>query len=225
MTAHDGMLPERLRHGKRSVDVLVPDRTRRKAISVAKVAIQEAAPPRTAKKASRKRQPDPAPTARLATHRERTHHDWTGDIPAYVQTTDQVRRVLTRAKARTGSHVASFVRDYETAGSDLRSPGLEMGSGANGLPLPLNKIQAIDRLRDFERLNPRAFGVCEAVLVFGAKPADIVRKGVNHNTVSTMIQDSVEALAGFYTPNRRRPDKRLAAFAKFVEEAKRVAKI
>lgn len=194
---------------------------KRRKISTAKVSILAAPPTKTAAKKAKGHAAEPYLPSLAATTRERVHHADGFDQAAYVTTTNFVPKTLRRAKARDGAHVESFQRDYETAGSDLRSANMEASSGAAGLALPLHKIQAIDRLKEFEKINPRAFGVCEAVLIYNARPSDIERRGVNSTIASTMIQDAVEALAGFYTPAKKRPDKRLAAFAKHVEEVRR----
>lgn len=207
-----------LLHSDRSV---YPTIDKRRKVSTAKVTILQAPPTKTAAKKAKGKPAEPYLSSLPATTRERVHQHGGYDQAAYVTTTNLVPRTLRRAKARDGAHVESFQRDYETAGSDLRSANMEASCGSDGLALPLHKIQAIDRLKGFEKLNPRAYGVCEAVLIYNARPSDIEAKGVNSTIASTMIQDAVEALAGFYTPSKKRPDKRLAAFARHVEEVRR----
>lgn len=199
------------------------------AIRLASVSILNDPPapePKTtsaAKNARRIASKPPAPiTAAPKTFHDRTHHDWHpgGHV---VTTTSAVPKILRRAKARTGSHIESFQRDYELAGSDLRSPNLGgVSSGGKADAIPLAKIQAVDRLLEFEERFPRAFTICEAVLIYGAQPSTIHKLGgPQHSHVTAQIQDAVEDLANFYSPKKKRPDKKLAAYAKFVEEAKR----
>lgn len=175
---------------------------------------------KTARRNSRKVKPKL--TAEPETTRERMHHDWDGAKSIYVTTTNQVPKILRRAKARTGSHVEQFQKDYEMAGADLRSPDLGAGSGGNGLPLPLSKIQAIDRLKEFQSRNERAFIICEAVLICGSTPSKIAKVAkVPNGVATTWVQNSVDDLANFYSPKKRRPDKKLAAIANWVEEERR----
>jgi len=201
----------------------------KRPISLAKTSIQVVPEPKTssAKRNARKiAKAPPAPiTAAPTTIRERTYHEHSIDHSTHVNTTNQVPKLLRRIKARNGSHVEQFQRDYEMAGSDLRSSSMDgTGGGSSGMatPFPLAKVQAIDRLKAFEEKNMVAFLVCEAVLIYNATPTTIhAAGGPQHTVVSAMIRDSVEDLAGFYSPSRKRPDKRLAYLSKVIEEAKR----
>lgn len=198
-------------------------------ITLPTVSMQAAPPPpapkttSAAKNARKVAAAPPAPiTARPKEFHDRTHHE---SHPGghVVTTTNAVPKILRRAKARTGSHVESFQRDYELAGSDLKSPNLGgVSGGGSGDAVPLQKIQAIDRLLELERLYPRAFKICEAVLIYGAQPTSIHKLGgPQHALVTRQIQDAIEDLANFYTPAKKRPDKALAAWMKFVSDAKR----
>ena len=166
-------------------------------------------------------------TAAPSTIKERTHHEHSVDKAAYVTTTNKVPTLLRRIKARTGTHVELFVKDYETVGSDLRSPNMAgAGGGSSGVPFPMAKVQAMDRLRAFEERNMVAFKMCEAVLIYNASPASIHEMGgPQHVVVSHMIREAIEELADFYTPKRKRRDKTLAVLVKLVEEARREREI
>jgi hypothetical protein len=157
------------------------------------------------------------------TVKERTHHESSTHHAAYVQTTNKVPKLLRRLKARTGSHVEQFQKDYELVGSDLRSASLD-GAGGGGVstPFPLAKVQAADRLKSFEANNEMAFRMCEAVLIHNETPQSIHQKGgPQHVVVSHMIREAIEDLAEFYTPQRKRPDKLLALIVKVVDDARR----
>lgn len=164
-------------------------------------------------------------TAAPATVRERTHHEDARSIDksAYVTTTNQVPRTLKRIRARTGNHIEAFQRDFELVGSDLKSFDLAgVSGGGGGTPFPQAKVEAVDRLRQFEQRNMVAFKMCEAVLIHGMTPASIhAAGGPQHVVVSHMIREAVEDLSEFYTPNRKRPDKMLAVLTKAIESAKR----
>lgn len=183
---------------------------------------QEPASTKTQKRKAKKAAKDIGPKLATApTTRERTHHQHAVDGSAYVTTTNMVPKMLRRCKARTGEHVEAFQRDYEIAGSSLRSPGLDVSTGGSGLALPLAQIQAVDRLKEFRERNERAFVTCEAVLIYGTSPAEISRRaGVAKGIAYQVVRDSVDELANFYTPAKRRPDRYLAAVARIVEEAR-----
>lgn len=165
-------------------------------------------------------------TAAPKTHKERTHHEHSTDKAAYVSTTNGVPKLLRRINARSGSHVESFQKDYELVGSDLRSANMDgAGGGGGGVAFPLAKVQAADRLRAFEATSFESFKWCEAVLIFNETPATIHKKGgPEHVVCSHLIRRAISDLADFYTPNRRRPDKTLAAIVKLVEEKRRQVK-
>jgi len=209
---------------------LAPRRSLKTKITLPTVSLQrdvEPEQPKTrsaAKNARKVANAPPAPiTAAPKTYQERTHHDWDQNKSAIVTTTNVSNRILKRAKARTGSHIECFLRDYEMVGSDLKSPNMGgVSGGGTGDAVPLQKIQAVDRLLEFEERYPRAYTICEAVLIFGAQPTSIHKLGgPQHALVTRQIQDAVEDLANFYTPAKKRPDKALAAWIKFVSEAKR----
>lgn len=150
-----------------------------------------------------------------------------GLTPYSVRTTNKAPDILKRIKARYGSHVDSFQEDYEIAQGEIRSPNLEgVSGGGNGVALPLARIQAIDRIKEFEAAFPRSFYYCIAVLIYGATPSDLHKKvGVQTVVASQYIRDAVDDLANFYSPNKKRPDRYLTAIAKFIDEERRKAKI
>lgn len=190
-----------------------------------KTAIPDGSTKSAARNARKVAKAPPAPKlATPETIKERTHHEHSVDQAAYVQTTNVKMKMLRRIKARTGSHIEAFERDYEMAGSDLRSSAMEGGGGGGGMatPFPLAKVQAIDRLKRFEQENMVAFKMCEAALIFGHSPASIHKAGgPPHVVCSHMIREAVDDLAAFYTPQRKRPDKNLAVVVKLVDEARR----
>lgn len=183
---------------------------------------------RRAEREAMKRKKLEPKTAAPKTIKERMHHDWTGDKSIIANTTNRVPRLLKRLKITAGSHVERFQRDYEIAGADVRSPDL-IGApgGGNGLPLPLNRIEAARRLNEFrESKGEESFLICEAVLIHGAQPSEIhARGGPENKVVSELIRISVNKLAEFYTPSRTRPNRALAAFARYIEEQKRRVKL
>lgn len=204
---------------RRSIKITLP--------TVSMQAAPEPPAPKTKSAARNARKVAAAPpepiTARPKEFQDRTHHDSNPLKPVTVTTTNTASRILKRAKARTGSHVEAFLRDYEVVGSDLKSANLGgVSGGGMGDAVPLQKIQAVDRLRELESLYPRAYTICEAVLIFGAQPTSIHKLGgPQHALVTRQIQDAIEDLANFYTPAKKRPDKALAAWMKFVSDAKR----
>lgn len=223
-------LPDEETRLARAGTFLAPRRSLKTKITLPTISMQAPpAPPepktRSAAKNARKvagAKPEPI-TARPKEYQERTHHDWNQNQSAIVTTTNVGNRILKRAKARTGSHVESFLRDYEMVGSDLKSANLGgVSGGGMGDAVPLQKIQAVDRLRELESLYPRAYTICEAVLIFGAQPTSIHKLGgPQHALVTRQIQDAIEDLANFYTPAKKRPDKALAAWIQYVSLAKR----
>lgn len=185
----------------------------------------------SARKAARKKKPPPV-TSIPTTVRERFHMNHTefsgGSYvdtikPAYLDTTSRIPQILRKAKARTGSHVEQFQRDFETLTSALRSPKMEVSVGGNVQPIPISQIQAQDRLSEFQEMHPESYLINRLVLVDGVDPRQIPVPNVlkKKGGINKMIQRAVGDLADFYTPRKTRPDRSLIAFAKMVEDERR----
>lgn len=230
-TLRDGSIVESriVRHRDKTVSIkrqtiAVPVRPAREDVAAVPITIDRSAiairpDTKTAKRNAKK--PKEAPKlATPQTYRERTHHEsFSTDRSAYVTTTNIVPKILRRAQARNGSHVEAFQRDYEMAHTFMKSPNMEVSTGGQPTPFSLAAVQAVDRLKAFREKNERAFLICEAVLVHGTNSTTVAKIMKTPNRVATeAIRDAVDDLAGFYTPQKKRPDKKLAAIAKFVEE-------
>lgn len=179
-----------------------------------------------AKSAARKK------TAAPVTTRERFHHetkkfdgsDYVSEIkPAYLQTTSRLTPILRKMEARNGSHIEQFQRDFETVTSSLRSVNMDGARGGKGLPIPLVQIQAQDRLKELEEDFPQSFLLCKLIIVDSVDPKviPVPDKMKKKGGIKKMVQNAVDDLARFYTPRKTRPDQRLAAFAKEIEEQRR----
>ena len=158
-------------------------------------------------------------------HEVQTEFDGTAYVknikPAYVQTTNLSRQALKKAKARTGDHIDLFIRDVEIVSSALRSVNLDGVRGGSRVPIPMAQIQAQERINEFEERHPRSFMVCKVLLVRGCDPKDIpvppdMKKRGGRNR---LIQESIDDLANFYTPRRRKPNAALIRFVDEVETA------
>lgn len=206
---------------------ILPGRRKTAPVAVEAVSLPpetKSASKKRRKKAKRATKPAAPKTAAPKTIREHMHHEWDGSKPSYVNTTNKIPQLLRKVRARWGSHVEQFQRDFELVTSSLRSVNLDgAGGGGNALPVPLAQVQAQDRLKAFEEWRPDSFVIAKLVLVDSVAlnaiplPSKYKRDGGRRR----MLQEAVEDLASFYTPRKMRTDKSLAAFAKMVEEAKR----
>lgn len=143
--------------------------------------------------------------------------------PAYVETTNDLPRVLKKAKVRIGDHIEQFQKDFEILEAGLSSPNLGGVRGGSAMPIPMAQVQAQDRLKEFEAHHPDAFLVCKLVIVdsVALRKLPVPSKYRRDGGRERLLQESVDRLAEFYQPKKMRPDRGLAAFARKVEEDKR----
>lgn len=191
--------------------------------------------PKLSKTEKRKSKKLALPTPKRRVFRERMHHKSTKYQAgayieelkvAYVMTTNEVHRLLRGVGARNGSHIEQFQRDHELLESGLRSVSFDSSPGGGAIPVPLARIQAQDRLKEFAAVQPAAARVCKALLVDGVPldkfpvPRAYGKKGGGGR--NRMVQDAVDELARFYVPKRTRPDRSLIEFDSLIEKARRI---
>jgi hypothetical protein len=141
--------------------------------------------------------------------------------PTYVETTNNLPKLLRQAKARNGSHIDQFQRDHEKIAAALKSLDLGGARGGSGLPLPIEQIQAQDRIKEFQRVYPQSYLICKLVIVDGVDVKSLPVSKTMDGGGLRMLQGAVDDLAGFYSPTRTRPDKKLVEFAREMERQAR----
>lgn len=120
-----------------------------------------------------------------------------------------------------------FVRDWETAGySGLASPGFDprVDTSPKAHAGHLRATEAQKRLTMVEReIGARNYDICKAVLLRNANPSLIHQLGGrDHRSVSHDIEVALNALAGFYDPERLARDPTWRAFKMVLESGNAV---
>lgn len=143
--------------------------------------------------------------------------------PTQVTTTNRAALILKKAKAKSGSHVELFERDYTLVNfGGLRSVNLEGSPGGKPMPLPLQKLQAQERLREFARRYPNSYAVCSLILINNGT-AEMISDTLTDTEkkkggANRLIQKSVEDLASFYSPRKARINRKLLDLAQRVDQ-------
>lgn len=171
------------------------------------------------------------PTARPKTYRRTMNHfskkyefgKFVNDIKnTVVETTSRTPEILKKAKARDGDHVLLFEQDFALLSQGLRSLDLAgVGGGSSGsVSLPIKRIQAQDRLRDFERQFPKSYKICKRLFIDGITPSKIPLTAAQKKNggINKVIQKSVDDLAEFYNlPANMRKDRTLVERARSID--------
>lgn len=115
-----------------------------------------------------------------------------------------------------------FERDWEAAVSSLRCRGFE--PAVDGGPIHsrahLPRVEAQARLRQLEeRLGPEDWILLKAMVLGGATPTEIHRRGgPEHRTAAYEIRRVLDRVSSFYAPGLRRRSAMLDACEAIVEE-------